>query len=58
MSAAIANTELCFALQFETNAALDEFRTKAALRHAVYFWPASLDPNQFSVEITSRNPVD
>ena len=38
--------ELRFTLQFETNAALDEFRTETAGKKSVDFWPALLSPGQ------------
>jgi len=42
IKAAIQLTELCFALQFETNAAFDQFRTKAALAARVRRGSSSL----------------
>ena len=46
---AIDYTEFCLALQFETNAAFDQFRAETALWQIVDFWPASLGPCQFEM---------
>jgi hypothetical protein len=41
---AIHCTDLCLAIQLETNAALDQFCTETALWQIVDFWPAQLGP--------------
>ena len=41
--------ELCLALKFETDAALDEFRAKPATWQVIDFWPAALRPCELEV---------
>src|SRR5438477_4718535 len=49
VQSAIRRVELCRALEFETDAALDEFRAKPTTWQVVDFWPAALRPCQLEV---------
>ena len=56
MERAIDHTDLCLALQFETNTAFDQFRAETALRQIADFRPASLGLYQF--EMLRATPGD